>query len=151
MAFLALVAHSTSWAAKDVVDTNVVLSCAVSGLYADGTRIKTSGVEEISIEIKKINWNANEPSKPPAMGSMSNIKVKSGNKLHEASLLKSTKNRVAFSFAIDTEIDKTPQTLLFTYEISLETLKIRRTVLTLFTTGANSVMSFEGDCTRRIS
>ena len=137
------------YAAKDVVDTKVSLSCSVSGVYADGAKIKTSGVEEISIEIKRINWNEKEPAKPPAWGSMSNIKLKSGGKSYEASLLNSTKDRVAFSFASEADIDRTPQTLSLTYEIYLDKLKLRRTVMTLFSTGANSVSSSEGDCTRQ--
>ncbi len=140
---------SPVWAAKDVVDTKVNLSCSVSGVYADGTKIKTSGVEEISIEVKRINWNEKEPGKAPAWGSMSNIKLKSGGKSYDASLLKSTKDQIAFSFASEADIDKTPQTLSFTYEISLDKLKLRRTVMTLFSTGANSVLSSEGDCTRQ--
>ena len=140
---------SPTWAVKDVVDVKVNLSCSVSGVYADGAKIKTSGVEEISIDVKRINWNEKEPSKTPAWGSMSTIKLKSGGKSYDASLLKSTKDRVAFGFSSEADIDKTPQTLSFTYEISLDKLKLRRTVMTLFSTGANSVSSSEGDCTKQ--
>lgn len=149
LVFLSFCAASPIWAAKDVVDTKVNLSCAVSGVYADGTKIKTSGAEEISIEVKRINWNEKEPSKAPSWGSMSHIKLKSGGKSYEASLLKSTKDQIVFSFASEADIDKTPQTLSFTYEISLDKLKLRRTVMTLFSTGANSVLSSEGDCTKQ--
>ena len=140
---------SPIWAAKDVVDTKANLSCSVSGVYADGSKIKTSGVEEISIEVKRINFSKDDPSSPPKWGSMSNIKLKSGGKSYDASLLKSTKDQIAFGFASEADIDKTPQTLAFTYEISLDKLKLRRTVMTLFSTGANSVLSSEGDCTKQ--
>lgn len=140
---------SPIWAGKDVVDTKLNLSCAVSGIYADGTKIKTSGVEEIGIEIKRINFSKDDSSSPPKWGSMSTVKVKSGGKSYDASLLISTKDRIALDFTSEADIDKAPQTLLLTYEISLDKLKLRRTVMTLFSTGANSVLSSEGDCSRQ--
>ena len=148
---LSLGTSSPIWAAKDVVDMKVNLSCSVAGVYADGAKIKTSGVEEVSIDIKKINWNEKEPTKPPAWGSISNTKLKSNGKSYDASLLKNSKDKIAFSLVSEADIDRTPQTLSFTYEISLDKLKLRRTVMTLFSTGANSVSSSEGDCTRQSS
>lgn len=120
--------------AAEVADTSIRLVCAVSGSYADGSRIRTSGVEEISIEIKRVN-------------AVSNIRIKSNQKLYEASLLRSMKDQVAFGFAGDTSIDK--QTLSFIYEISLDKLKLRRTVIPLFSTGNTVPQSFESECSRQ--
>ena len=135
-----------SFAAKEVVDTKVKLSCSVSGVYADGSAIKTSGVEDISVDIRRINWNKDEPSKPPAWGSVTNIKVTSNGKPYEASLLRSTRDQVAFSFASDTTVDRIEKTLAFTYELTLSKPKLKRTTMSLFSVGSNSISTSEGDC-----
>ncbi len=131
--------------AKDVVNTKLQLSCTVSGIYPDGVKAKPGAKEEIGIEISRLNFNADTPSKPPAWGSMSNIKIISNGKKFEASLLQSTKETVAFSFA--NEIDP-KQTVSLTYEIWLDTLRVKRTVMTLFSTEGNSIQSSEGICVR---
>jgi hypothetical protein len=130
---IGLTATTAAAAAKDVVDTNVKLVCAVAGTYVDGSRIRTSGVEEISIEIKR--------------GAASNIRIKSNQKTYQGSLLRSTRDQVAFGFAGDTSIDNV--TLSFVYEISLDKLKLRRTVMPLFSTGSSLPQSFEGECSRQ--
>jgi hypothetical protein len=116
--------------AKDAADAGVKLVCAISGTYADGSRIRTSGVEEISIQMKPMS-----------------IRIKSNQKVYEASLLRSTKDQFAFAFAGDTSIDKL--TLSFIYEISLDKLKLRRTVIPLFANSNSPPQSYEGECSRQ--
>jgi len=115
--------------AKDAADAGVKLVCAISGTYADGSRIRTSGVEEISIQMKPLS-----------------IRIKSNQKVYEASLLRSAKDKFAFAFAGDTSIDK--QTLSFIYEISLDKLRLRRTVIPLFSNN-NAPQAFESECSRQ--
>lgn len=137
-----------SYSKESVVDTKVKLSCSISGWFPDGTRVKGSGAEEISIEIQRINWNKDTPAKPPAWGSMTNIKVKSNSKDYEASLLRSNKEQVAFSFSTDAKFDGVDQTLLLVYEIRLDKLKLKRTVMTLFSNGNDVTQSNEGSCSK---
>jgi hypothetical protein len=128
--FFGLICLSAALPAAYSADQNVKLVCAVSGSYADGSRIRTSGVEEISIETRPLS-----------------IKIKSNQKIYEASLLRSTKDQVAFAFAGDTSIDKL--TLSFIYEISLDKLKLRRTVIPLFSINNALPQSFESECSRQ--
>jgi len=130
LGLICLVAAVSPLHAKDAADGSVKLVCSISGTYADGSRIRTSGVEEISIQMKPMS-----------------IRIKSNQKVYEASLLRSAKDQFAFAFAGDTSIDK--QTLSFIYEISLDKLKLRRTVIPLFSTGNNAAQAYEGECSRQ--
>ena len=105
--------------AEDFVDTNIKLSCAASGFYADGSRIRKATSEDISVEIRRINWNDKEPAKPPAWGSITNIKVQSNGKTYDGSLLRSSKDKIAFSFANDVTRHGVALTLALIYEIRL--------------------------------
>lgn len=143
-----LLVNFHAFAAKDVTDTQANLSCTTAGHYADGKKIKGTGIERISVDIKRINWNKDEPRKAPAWGSMSNIKVKSGTKDVEANLVKSEPQKVAFAFSNDAEIDGDKRTELVIYEISLDSLKSRRSVMTIFSQGSNSLVAYEGNCVK---
>lgn len=132
--------------AKDVVDTKIHLSCSSSDFNAEGNKVTNGSTEEIDIDIKRINWNEKEPSKQPAWGSMSNIKIRSGDKTYEGSLLRSTRDEVAFSFTNDVIENGNGRTLAFVYEITLPKTELKRTMLTLFGTKSSSFATVVGKC-----
>ena len=132
--------------AKDVVDTKLHLSCSNSEFSAEGNKATNGSTEEIDIEIKRINWNEKEPSKPPAWGSMSNIKVRSGDKTYEGALLRSTRDEVAFSFTNDVIENGNGRTLAFVYEITLPKTELKRTMLTLFGAKSSSFLTAVSKC-----
>ena len=132
--------------AREVVDTKLHMSCAGSEFDADGKPYSAGSTEEINIEIKKINWNEKDSSKPPAWGSMTNIKIRSGDKTYEGALLRSTRDEVAFSFANDVIEKGNVKTLAFVYEVSLPKAELKRTMLTLFGTKSNAFSSTINKC-----
>lgn len=132
--------------AKEVVDTKLHLSCAGSEFDAEGKPYRAGSTEEIDIEIKKINWNEKDSSKPPAWGSMTNIKIRSGDKTYEGALLRSTRDEVAFSFANDVIEKGNGKTLAFIYEVSLPKAELKRTMLTLFGSKSNAFSSTLSKC-----
>lgn len=135
-------------AALDAVNTSARLTCNVSGFYADGARIAGSGAEEISIEIRRVNLNEKEPAKPPAWGATSDIRVTSNGRTREAALLRSTPEQLVFAYASDALIDGSGQTLGLTYEIRLDRLRLKRTVMALFSPQAGTLHAAEGNCLR---
>jgi hypothetical protein len=137
---------SCSAIAKDVVDTKIHLSCASPEFNAEGKKVNSGATEEIDIDIKRINWNDKEPNKPPAWGSMSNIKIRSGDKTYDGALLRSTRDEVAFSFANDVIENGNGKTLAFVYEFSLPKAELKRTMLTLFGTKSTSISTAVSKC-----
>ena len=85
--------------------------------------------EEISIEIRKavLNYDA---SKPFTIGSISNIKIKSAGNSFDAVLLKSMKDRVAFSFVED-DGKAGPTIFSQVYELNLNSLEIKNFYITI--------------------
>lgn len=120
--------------ALELADTSARLSCNVSGMYADGTRIAGSGSEDISIEIRR--------------GGSSDIRVTSNGRTREAAVLRSTPERLAFAYASDALVDGTGQTLAITYEIRLNSLRLKRTVMALFAAQGSTLQSAESNCVR---
>ncbi len=143
--FLALLATASSQA-KDVVDTKIRLICASYEFTAEGKKVNTGASEEIDIEIKRINWHDKEPSKPPAWGSMSNIKIRSGDKIYDGALIRSARDEIAFSFANDVIENGNGKTLAFIYEFSLPQAELKRTMLTLFGTKSTSISTSVSKC-----
>lgn len=134
------------WAAKtkDVYDTHVKLTCSSTSPNSVDKRIKPKDSEKISIDVKKINWNKDDPSKPPLWGSSSQITVTKNDDESSASLIKSTKDKIAFVYSTDT--GSSPK--LYVYELNLDNLKYKRTEMSIFTSGSNSVVSSEGKCSK---
>ncbi len=83
--------------AKEVYDTNLKIKCSSSIKKPLEKNAKEPLSEEISIDVKRVDWNK-DASKPPNWGSISNIKIKSNGNLYEASLMLSAKQRMAFSY-----------------------------------------------------
>ncbi|MDP2793804.1 MAG: hypothetical protein Q8O25_06965 [Sulfurisoma sp.] len=135
-------------AALDGSANSARLTCNVSGLYADGTRIAGSGTEEISIEIRRVNLNEKEPAKPAVWGASSDIRVTSNGRTREAALLRSATEQVVFAYASDALVDGAGQTLALTYEIHLDRLRLKRTVMALFSPQAGTLQSADGNCVR---
>lgn len=146
---LAILNPLSAYAVKDVVDTNIELVCTTSGYYADGQKIVGTGIEKISIEVKRINFRKDDPTKPPLWGSMSNIKIKSGSSQVEANLIKSEKSRIAFGYTNDLMTEGDSRTEFNIYEISLDSMTSRKTALTLFSKGSNSITSYDGKCKKQ--
>ena len=121
---------------QDVANTSARLTCNVSGLYADGARIQGNGTEDISIDIQRANPNVVD------------IRVSSNGRMRAAALLRSTPERVAFTYASDALVDGIGQTLALTYEIRLDQLRLKRTVMTLFSRDGNAMQTTEGNCVR---
>lgn len=129
---------------KEVVDTKEKLYCSTSSPESVSKRIKPKDVETISIDVKKINWNKDDPSKPPQWGSSSQITITKDGDESSASLIKSTKDKIAFVYSTDT--GSSPK--LYVYELNLDNLKYKRTEMSIFTSGSNSVASSEGKCSK---
>ncbi len=127
--------------AKEVYDINIKIKC---------TKDKKKGAdkeafsEEVSIEIKKIDWNK-DASKPPSWGSMSNIKIKSDGNLYEASLLLSTKQRVAFSYVGGFEMDGESASAQI-YELDMAAMEMKRTSVSLFNQTNNKITAGVSYC-----
>jgi hypothetical protein len=131
-----VLAVSLPAAALDGVNTSARLSCNVSGMYADGTRIAGNGSEELSIDIRRgASGNAT-----------SDIRVTSNGRTREAALLRSTSERLAFAYASDALVDGMGQTLAITYEIRLDSLRLKRTVMALFAGQGSTLQSAETNC-----
>lgn len=122
---------------QEVAKTNVKLTCNVSGLYPDGTRIQGTGSEEIGIDIR-----------PPSLAApaSSDIRVTANGRSYQGTLLRSAANQLAFSYVSDARIDGTPQTLALTYEIRLDQPRLRRTVMALFSNQFGNALSAESNC-----
>lgn len=133
-AALALTLSLPAAAAVDVADTSARLTCNVSGMYADGTRIAGSGSEDISIELRR--------------GVSSDIRVTSNGRTREAAVLRSTPEQLAFAYASDALVDGSGQTLAITYEIRLDSLRLKRTVMALFARQGSTLQSAESNCVR---
>ena len=133
--------------AKEVYNTNLKLKCAVDKKKFISKDSKETSFEEISIEIKKIDWNK-DASKPPNWGSMSNIKIQNNGNLHEASLLLSTKQRVAFSY-VDGSEKEGAQTLAQIYELDIEAMEIKKTSVSLFNQSNNKIISSVSFCKKQ--
>lgn len=138
-----------AFASKDVVDTDTHLICTTGGYYADGQKIVGTGVEKFSIEVKRLNFRKDEPTKPPLWGSMSNIKVTSGSRQTEANLIKSEKNRIAFAYSNDVSVDEDTKSELYVYEIRLDSMKSKKSVISLFSKNSNSMTVYEGVCKKQ--
>lgn len=136
--------------ALDAVNTSIKLNCSVSGLYADGARIAGTGTEDISIDIRRANLNEKEPSRPAVWGTVSDIRINANGRTLEGALLKGAADRVAFAYASDAIVDGASQTLALNYELRLDTLRLKRTVMTIFTApGQGGIMqTTEGGCVR---
>lgn len=127
--------------AKEVYDTNIKIKCTTDKKkLAD----KDAFGEEVSIEIKKIDWNK-DASKPPSWGSMSNIKIKTDGNSHEASLLLSTKQRVAFSYVGGTEKEGDSASAQI-YELDIAAMEMKRTSVSLFNQTNNKITAGVSYC-----
>ena len=133
--------------AKEVHDTNLKLKCSTDKKRLASRESKDASAEEISIEIKKIDWNK-DANKPPNLGSMSNIKIQTTSNLREASLLLSTKQRVAFSYVDGSEKEGAP-TFAQIYELDIETLEIKITSVSLFNQSNNKIISSVSYCKKQ--
>lgn len=133
--------------AKEVYDTNLKLKC-----YADKKKLlsaepKDMTAEDISIEIKKIDWNK-DAAKPPIWGSMSNIDIKTDGNTNEASLLLSTKQHVAFSYVSNRQKEgESPFALI--YELDLNTIEIKKTSVALFNQAGNKIATRMSYCKKQ--
>ncbi len=56
--------------------------------------------------------------------------------------------RIAFAYAADALVDGSGQTLALTYEIRLDSLRLKRTVMALFSGQGSTLQSAEGNCVR---
>lgn len=127
--------------AKEVYDTNIKIKCTTDKKkVAD----KDAFGEEVSIDIKKIDWNK-DASKPPSWGSMSNIKIKTDGNLYEASLLLSTKQRVAFSYVGGSEKDGESASAQI-YELDMAAMEMKRTSVSLFNQTNNKITAGVSYC-----
>lgn len=133
--------------AKEVYDTNLKLKCSSDKRRLLGKDSNDVSAEEISVEIKKIDWNK-DASKPPSWGSMSNIKIKTNGNLHEASLLLSTKQRVAFSYVGDALKDG-DSAFAQIYELDIEVMEIKKTSVSLFNQTNNKITSSISYCKKQ--
>ena len=125
--------------AKEVYDTNLKLKCSADKKKLLGIESKDITSEEISIEIKKIDWNK-DAAKPPSWGSMSNIKIKTDGNMTEASLLLSTKQHVAFSYVSNRQKDGESSFALI-YELDVNALEIKKTSVALFNQAGNKIVT----------
>jgi hypothetical protein len=114
-------------------DASMRLSCNVSGMHADGTRIAGSSSEDIAIEIR---------------GGANDIRVTSNGRTRQAALLRSTPERLAFAYAADALVDGNGMTLSLLYELRLDSLRLKRTVTPLFTSQVGPLQSAESNCVR---
>jgi len=136
--FVMLCFGSTA-ASAQATHSGLRLNCAVSGVYADGTRVSGSGTEDIAVDIRPSSLAA-----PTA----SDIRVTANGRGYQATLLRSTPTQLAFSYASDAVVDGVAQTLTLTYEIRLDQLRLKRTVMSLFSNQAGNTHVAEGNCVR---
>jgi hypothetical protein len=133
-------------AAKEVYDTNLRLKCHTEKKVL-GKDSKDVDFEEVSIEIKKIDWNK-DVSKPPNWGSMQNIKIKKGEDSQEASLLLSTKQRIAFSY-VESPSKEIGATLAQIYELDMDVMEIKKTSVSLFNQASNKIVTSISYCKKQ--
>jgi hypothetical protein len=126
-------ATSLPAAALNGADTSTRLTCNVSGMYADGTRISGSGSEDIAIEIR---------------GGSNDIRVTSNGRTRQAALLRGTSERLAFAYAADALVDGNGMMLSLLYELRLDSLRLKRTVTPLFTSQVGPLQAAESNCVR---
>ena len=119
--------------AKEVVDTNLNLSCEFVNTSKNNSNSRR---ESIAIDIKKIDFNK-DTAKPPKWGSVQNIKITLDGNVNEASLLLSTNERLVFSYVNQTAIES-KDNLAKLYELDTATLKMKKTSISLFTDSGNS-------------
>lgn len=132
--------------AKEVYETNLKIKCSGDrGVL--GKVLKNLDYEEISIEIKKIDWNK-DASKPPMWGSMQNIKVKKGENSQEASLLLSTKQHIAFSY-VENSTKDVGATFAHIYELDVQVMEIKKTSVSLFNQANNNITSSISYCKKQ--
>lgn len=124
--------------AKEVFDTNLKITCSLKNKTTTETSGKNKYEEELEIEVKKIDWNK-DASKPPAWGSMSNIKIKLDEKKYEASLLLSTKENIAFSYVNYANESDADSSVAHLYELNLKKLELKKTSISLFSNSMNSI------------
>ena len=79
---------------------------------------------------------------------MSNIKIQTASNLREASLLLSTKQRVAFSYVDGSEKEGSP-TFAQIYELDIETMEIKKTTVSLFNQSNNKIISSVSYCKKQ--
>jgi hypothetical protein len=132
--------------AKEVYDTNLKLKCSADKQVL-GKEAKGFDHEEISIEITKIDWNK-DASKPPNWGSMQNIKIQKGEKSQEASLLLSTRQRIAFSY-VENSTKELGATFAQIYELDMDVMEIKKTSVSLFNQASNKISSSISYCKKQ--
>lgn len=133
--------------AKEVYDTSLKIKCSSDKQKLAGKDANDASGEDISIEIKKIDWNK-DPAKPPSWGSMSNIKIKTDGNLNEASLLLSTKQHVAFSYVSNRQKEvESPFALI--YELDMNALEIKKTSVALFNQASNKIVTGVSYCKKQ--
>lgn len=131
---------------KEVYDANLKIKCFDKIKNTDKDA-QVSIWEEISIEIKKIDWNK-DASKPPSWGSMTNIKIKADGSLSEASLLLSTKKHLAFSYVADSQKEGVPAFAKI-YELDLAAMEMKKTSVALFNQGNNKSITGVSYCEKQ--
>jgi hypothetical protein len=133
--------------AKEVYDTNLKLKCSADKKKLLNMDSKDMTAENISIEIKRIDWNK-DAAKPPSWGSISNIKIKTDGNINEASLLLSTKQHVAFSYVSNRQKDgESPFALI--YELDMNAMEIKKTSVALFNQASNKIVTGVSYCKRQ--
>jgi hypothetical protein len=135
------IAHAEN--SNDVID--LVLACSVTKSYMDGAKINGSGVEIIKIENRKINFNKDD-SKTPKFGAVSKVTIKSGANEISGNLLKKDQGQILVTFVNDFATEGGVEKKLFIFEIEVEKLKVRRTVMPLFAKKMNKAENSVGNC-----
>lgn len=141
----AVASSGAARAEKVGVDFNVKLKCQAPSLVDTTTKKPLKITEDIDVEAKKIDFNKGKPGMTPSWGSMSNVyKVVNGVRT-EGSLISNRKDAVAFEFVEGAPDD---ETYLVIYELSLPTLKGKRTVMKIFSNN-NALQVTEMICASR--
>ena len=134
-----LICLAQSIYAKEVYDTVLKVKCFSDAMKVNDITYKDFPTEEISIEIKKIDWNK-DSSKPPKWGSMSNIKVRANGNLYDGMLLLSNKDHVAFSLVGGVENER-QKPVAYIYELTKTSMEVKKTSVSLFSQTNNRVTS----------
>jgi hypothetical protein len=79
---------------------------------------------------------------------MQNIKIKKGEDSQEASLLLSTKQRIAFSY-VESPSKEIGATLAQIYELDMDVMEIKKTSVSLFNQASNKIVTSISYCKKQ--